>query len=177
MNESSPKSLSKSLTMFEGWSYSQTFRVIGQSLEERGVQDFSLTWEDEEFVVRGQPNAPLKQRWVDKFLGQKVVRTERSVEIHYSLKSLLWLQIRGEALRKNPNQIPDYFRPSQTLRTMGRYVDTRYMPMLSLRLSGGTFYLELQERSGNRRVEEHGIWSFENYFLRTYLQRRIVEAA
>jgi hypothetical protein len=122
--------------------------------------------------VRGQRIAQLKQRWVDKLLGNKVVRIERSVEIHYSLKSLLWLQIRGEALRKNPNQIPDYFRLSQTLRTLGRYVDTRYMPLLSLRLSGGTFYLELQERSGNRRLEEHGLGSFENYFVRTYLHRR-----
>ena len=158
--------------MFEDWSYSQTFRVIGQSLEERDVRDFSLTWEADEFVVRGRPNAQLKQHWIDKFLGKKVVSTAKSVEIHYSLKSLLWLQIRGEALRKNPNQIPDYFRLSQTLRTVGRYVDTRYMQLLSLRLSGGTFYLEFQERSGNRRVEQHGLGSFENYFVRTYLQRR-----
>jgi hypothetical protein len=158
--------------MFEDWPYSQTFRVIGQSLEERGVHEFSLAWEDEEFIVRGQRIAQLKQRWFDKLLGKKVVRTERSVEIHYSLKSLLWLQICGEALRKNPNQIPDYFRLSQTLRTVGRYIDTRYMPLLSLRLSGGTFYLELQERSGNRRLEEHPLGSFENYFLHTYLQRR-----
>ena len=100
------------------------------------------------------------------------MRIERSVEIHYNLKSLLWLQIRGEALRKNPDQVPDYFRLSQTLRTVGKYVDTRYMPLLSLRLSGGTFHMELQERSGNRRVEEHGLGSFENYFVRVYLHRR-----
>jgi hypothetical protein len=31
--------------MYEDWPYSQTFRVIGQSLEERGVQNFSLAWE------------------------------------------------------------------------------------------------------------------------------------
>ncbi len=58
--------------MFEGWSYSQVLRVIGQSLEERGVQDFSLAWQDGEFVVRGKRIAPLEQRWVDKVLGQKV---------------------------------------------------------------------------------------------------------
>ena len=163
--------------MFEGWSYSQTFRVIGQSLEERGVQDFSLTCQDEEFVVCGQRIAQLKHRWVDQFLGKKRAHTERSVEIHYSLKSLLWLQIRGESLRKNPDQIPDYFRFSQTIRTVGSYVETRSMPLLSLRLSGGTFYLELQERSGNKRVEEHSMGSFETYFIRTYLRRRIMKAA
>ena len=112
MNESLPKSLSKSLTMFEGWSYSQTFRVIGQSLEERAVRDFSLTWQDEEFVVRGQRNAPVEQRWVDKLLGQKVARTERSGEIHYSLKQRYsGCRIRGEALRKNPDLDPRLSSP------------------------------------------------------------------
>jgi hypothetical protein len=158
--------------MFEDWSYDQVLRVIGQSLEERGVQDFSLVWQDEEFVVRGKRVAPLERRWVDKLLRQKAARVERNVEIHYSLKSVLWLQIRGEGMRKNPNQIPDYFRLSQTLRTVGSYVANRAMPLLSLRRSGGMLYLELQERSGKKRVEEHPIGSFENYFLRTYLRRR-----
>jgi hypothetical protein len=75
-------------------------------------------------------------------------------------------------MRKDPNQIPDYFRLSQTLRTVGSYVGNRAMPLLSLRRSGGMLYLELQERSGKKRVEEHPMGSFENYFLRTYLRRR-----
>jgi len=158
--------------MFEGWSYSQVLRVIGQSLEERGVQDFSLVWQADEFVVRGKRVVSLEKRWVDKFLGQKAAHIERSVEIHYCLKSVLWLQIRGEGLRKDPNQIPDYFRLSQTLRTVGSYIENRGMPILSLRRRGGTLYLELQERSGKKRVEEHGMGSFENYFLRTYLRWR-----
>ena len=157
--------------MIEDWSYSQTFRVIGQSLEDCGVQDFSLAWQDEELVVRAQPIAQLEKRWVDKFLGKKVAHTERLGEIHYSLKYVLWLQNRGETLRKNPDLIPDYLRLSQTLRTVGNYVEKRSMPLLSLRLSGGTFYLEFQEHSGNRRVEEHGLGSFANYFLRTCLRR------
>ena len=158
--------------MFDGWSYSQVLRVIGQSLEERGVQDFSLAWQDDEFVVRGKRLAPVERRWIDKLLGQKSARVERSVEIHYGLKSVLWLQIRGEGMRKDPNQIPDYFRLSQTLRTVGNYIENRGMPILSLRRGGGTLYLEFRERSGKNRIEEHGMGSFENYFLRTYLRRR-----
>ena len=156
--------------MFHGLSYSQTFRAIGQSLEERGVQDFSLALQGDEFVVRTQRIAQVEQRWVDKVFGKKVAPAERSVEIHYSLKGVLWLQIRGETLRKNPDQIPDFFRQSQTLRTVGHYLDMRAMPLLSVRRAGGTLYLEFQD-SGNKRVEEHGIGTFENYFLRTYLRR------
>jgi hypothetical protein len=158
--------------MFEGWSYSQVLRVIGQSLEERGVQDFSLLWQKDEFVLHCKRVARLEQRWLDKILGQKAGHSERSVEIHYSLKSILWLQIRGEAMRKDANLIPDYFRLSQTLRTVGNYADKRTMPLQSLRRSGGILYLEFQERSGKKRVEEHGMGSFENYFLRTYLRQR-----
>ena len=158
--------------MFEGWSYSQVLRVIGQSLEERGVEDFSLVWQDGEFVLRGKRVAQSERRWIDKLLGQKAAHVERNVEIHYGLQSVLWLQIRGEAMRKNPNQIPDYFRLSQTLRTVGSYMENRGMPILSLRRAGGMLYLELQERSGKKRVEEHAMGSFENYFLRTYLRWR-----
>jgi hypothetical protein len=158
--------------MFEGWSYSQVLRVIGQSLEERGVEDFSLLWQEGEFVLRCKRIARLEQHWLDKILGQKVVRSERSVEIHYRLKSVLWLQIRGESMRKDADQVPDYFRLSQTLRTVGNYAENRTMPLLSLRRSGGILYLEFQERSGKTRLEEHGMGSFENYFLRTYLRQR-----
>jgi hypothetical protein len=158
--------------MFEGWSYSQVLRAIGQSLEERGVQEFTLAWQDGEFVVRGKRGLPLERRWVDKVLGQKAVQTDKTFEIHYPVKSVVWLQIRGESMRKDANQIPDYFRLSQTLRTVGSYIDKRAMPILSLRRSGGTLYLELQERSGNTRVEEHAMGSFEHYFLRTYLRRK-----
>jgi len=156
--------------MFRGWSYAQVLRVIGQSLEERAVQDFSLVWEDGEFVLRGKRIAALDPRWVDKFFGQKRADVERNVEIHYNLKSVLWLQIRGEAMRKNPDQIPDYFRLSQTLRTVGSYIESRDIPILSLARKGGMLYLELQERSGNKRIEEHAMGSFENYFMRTYLR-------
>ena len=156
--------------MFHGLSYSQTFRAIGQSLEERGVQDFSLALQGDEFVVRTQGIAQVETRWVDKVLGKKAAPTERSVEIHYSLKGVLWLQIRGETSRKNPDQIPDFFRRSQTLRTVGHYLDKRPMPLLSLRRTGETLYLEFQD-NGKKRLEEHGIGSFENYFLRTYLPR------
>ena len=119
--------------MFEGWSYSQVLRAIGQSLEERGVQEFTLAWQDGEFVVRGRRGLPLERHWVDKVLGQKAVQTERTFEIHYPVKSVVWLQIRGESMRKDANQIPDYFRLSQTLRTVGSYIENRGMPILSLR--------------------------------------------
>ena len=49
---------------------------------------------------------------------------------------------------------------------LGRKCNKQY------RRVGGILYLEFEERSGKRRLEEHGMGSFENYFLRTYLRHR-----
>jgi len=158
--------------MFSGWSYSQTFRAIGQSLEEFGVQDFSLSWEEEKFVIQGQRKISVAQSWLATLFQQAPRQAKRSIEIHYPYRSILWLQIQGEGMRRQPNLTPDYFRLSQTLRTVGAYVDNMTLKFQGLRRVGGNFILEFEQRDGKKRVEEHGLGSFENYFLHTYLRRR-----
>ena len=158
--------------MFSDWSYSQTFRAIGQSLEEFGVQDFSLSWRDDKFVVRGTRSMATKRNWFAALFERRPIQVNKKIEIHYLKKSILWLQIRGEGMRKRPDQTPDYFRLSQTLRTVGAYIDNLTSSFLSLTLNDGTFTLEFQQRDGRTRVEEHGAGSFENYFLHTYLRGR-----
>ncbi len=158
--------------MFSDWSYSQTFRVIGQSLEEIGVENFSLFWRDDKFVVRGTRIIAVKPSWFARFIERRGKPLHKKIEIHYLKKSILWLQIQGEGMRRRPDQTPDYFRLSQTLRTVGAYIDNLTLAFLSLTLNSGTFTLEFQHSDGRKRVEEHGVGSFENYFLHTYLRRR-----
>jgi len=158
--------------MFSDWSYSQTFRAIGQSLEEFGVQDFSLSWRDDKFVVRGTRSVATKRNWFVALFERRPKQVNKKIEIHYLKKSILWLQIRGEGMRKRPDQTPDYFRLSQTLRTVGAYVDNMTLRFLTLTRNGGIFTLEFQQRDGHKRVEEHGVGSFETYFLHTYLSGR-----
>lgn len=158
--------------MFSGGSYSQTFRAIGQSLEEFGVQEFSLFWRDDKFVLRGSRGVAVKPGWFAALFEKHPKQVSKKIEIHYLKKSVLWLQIQGEGMRKRPDQTPDYFRLSQTLRTVGAYIDNMTLGFLSLTLSGGSFTLEFQQRDGSKRVEQHGLGSFENYFLHTYLRGR-----
>ncbi|HWH76598.1 MAG TPA: hypothetical protein VNT76_04470 [Candidatus Binatus sp.] len=158
--------------MFSAWSYAQTFRAIGQSLEEQGVNNFfALSWENDQFVVRGRRREQILKGWLDKMFRRTPDELSRAIEIQYTQKNILWLQIQGEAMRKRPGQTPDYFRLSQTLRTVGAYIDNLTFSFLSLTRTGGTFTLELRERSGGMRIEKHGVGSFENYFLRSFLRR------
>ena len=158
--------------MFSDWSYSQTFRAIGQSLEEIGVQDFSLSWRDDKFVVRGTRSVAAKRGWFAALFKNRPKDVNKKIELHYLKKSILWLEIRGEGMRKRPDQMPDYFRLSQTLRTVGAYVDNMTLKFLVLTRNGGVFTLEFQQSDGHKRVEEHGVGSFETYFLHTYLSGR-----
>ncbi|MBM2803028.1 MAG: hypothetical protein HW419_921 [Deltaproteobacteria bacterium] len=158
--------------MFSDWSYSQTFRAIGQSLEEFSVQDFSLSWEEGTFVMRGQRKVNVAQGWLGTLFQKPPRQAERSIEIRYPYRSILWLQIQGEGMRRQPNLTPDYFRLSQTLRTVGAYVDNMTLKFLELRRVGGNFVLEFEQRDGKKRIEEHGLGSFANYFLHTYLRGR-----
>jgi hypothetical protein len=154
------------------WSYSQTLRAIGQSLEELGVQDFQLWPKDENFIVRYTARGPVRRPWWKRVLRRPPEQEERSIEVHYTPKNILWLQIEGEGMRKRADQIPNYYRMSQTLRTIGAYLDNMTLQFLALRQVGGTFFLEFLAWDGKVRVEQHGIGSFENYFLHTYMRGR-----
>jgi len=136
------------------------------------VQDFSLAWRDDKFVVRGTRNVAAKRSWFAALFDKRPKQVNKKIEIHYLKKSILWLQIRGEGMRKRPDLAPDYFRLSQTLRTVGAYVDNMTLGFLALTRDGGNFILEFQQKDGHKRVEEHGVDSFETYFLHTYLSGR-----
>ena len=136
------------------------------------MQDFSLFWRNDKFVVRGTRSVAARRSWFAALFEKRPKDVNKKIELHYLKKSILWLQIRGEGMRKRPDQTPDYFRLSQTLRTVGAYVDNMTLGFLALTRSGGNFTLEFQQKDGHKRVEEHGVDSFETYFLHTYLRGR-----
>jgi hypothetical protein len=154
------------------WSYSQALRAIGQSLEDLGVQDFQLWPNGQDIIVRYTKRGRVHRPWLKRIPRRPPDQEEKLIEIQYTRRNILWLQIEGEGMRKRDDQIPDYFRKSQTLRTVGAYLDNMTLRFLSLRQAGGNFFLEFLEWDGKKRVEEHGVGSFENYFLHTYLRGR-----
>jgi len=67
------------------------------------VQDFSLFWRDDKFVVRGTRNVTAKRSWFAALFDKRPKQVNKKIEIHYLKKSILWLQIRGEGMRKRPD--------------------------------------------------------------------------
>jgi hypothetical protein len=152
-------------------SYAQSLRVIGQFLDGERPEAFDLQLIDGEFVVRlrqTQPRLSWRARWHRLLAKQEKQDPER----HFPLDEVAELDRSGVAQRVNSEQNPDFYRPSQTLRTIGAYVDHTSLRLSGLSRRGQRLVLRLEEPDGRNRVEEHEVSSFHNYFLQLYLKRK-----
>jgi hypothetical protein len=154
-------------------SYALRLRALGQDLEARQVQEFDLRIEGEKFVVRG------KGRFPNGKLGSKLLAAcwrrlggKGSSSIEYSRHDLERLESEGVAKRENSHQTPEFHSLSQTLRTVGLYLDHTEFRFVGLRRRGARLAFHFEDVEGARRVEEHSIDAFHKYFLRMYFKRK-----
>ena len=156
-------------------SYSVSLRVIGQSLETQQPDEFDLEIINGEFVI----NLPAQESslWskVRKLKGSAFGfkrRDKGPTERRYSAQRVEELDQEGRSKRVKPDETPDFYRVSQTLRTVGAYVDHTSFRLVGLSRRGARLMLRLEASDGRGRTEEHLVSSFHNYFLQLYIKRR-----
>ena len=156
--------------------FSQALRAIGQSLESRKIQDFQLLINDEFILVRKMTtNKMRKGSWLSRLLLGSRGDTNDPI-LQYSGDDVRSLQAQGESQRAQPDLTPEFIRLSQTLRTVGAYIDNSAGRFLSLTRSGPMLTVEFEGALGRKRVEEHVVESFHNYFMQMYLHRKTRQA-
>jgi len=156
--------------------YSYILRAIGQSLEEKQIVDFDLIMAGRSCVVHSRRRrAPSKMR--EWWQGLWIHEPEGAFPLSYSPVDIEWLNYTGESQRRSSDQAPDFRRLSQTLRTVGAYVDLRGLQLVELRRRGDQVRIRLREASGAERVEDHSVMSFAKYFNFLYLECRINQPA
>ena len=158
-------------------SYAQTLRVIGQSLDPQRAAEFDLQLIDGEFVVRlrEQEIPPSSWKKLSRSMGiaSGFGKGERKlVEHHYSMEKIDELDQTAQTKRAGLEATPDFYLLSQTLRTVGDYIDHSSLRLSALSRRGPRLILWLEEPNGRNRVEEHVLPSFHNYFLQMYLKRK-----
>jgi len=152
--------------------YAHVLRAIAQSLEAQNIEAFDLIASESELVVRGHQEATKRTSGLlSGWFGRRKEKSEALVELHYDGDEIRRLQDLGEERRQNPGQQPDYFTLSQTLRTVGVYIDHTNFKFRRLRKTGPRLQLDFEESSGQIRIEEHLVPSFHNYFLQMYMRR------
>lgn len=153
-------------------SHAQTLRAIGQAIERSHLEDFDLESNGNSFLVRGiMKLKPQKTSFLQTLLGKSTTRDAKFLELRYSSGDVQQLEQEGQARRRGPDGMPDYYSLSQMLRTVGAYIDGKRSQLRKVYRRGTKLTLELETPQGSPNIEEHTISSFYNFFVHMYLRR------
>lgn len=156
-------------------SYSQAFRVIGQSLEKLNLKRLDLELLDGEFVVRLRhvETVPGARGRLGGLLGSAPAKTqETTLERRYTIPEIEELDQEERKRRAGVDSSADSYMLPQRLRTIGAYVDHSNLRFLGLNWDGSRVILRVEGADGRSRVEEHPISSFQDYSFGMYLKRK-----
>jgi hypothetical protein len=157
--------------MAERNTYDQQLRTIGQSLEAQRIKLFELHQRGERYVVKGEPE---KERTLLAALRswQKHKRSAGlDASLNYSLADIDELDRQGRGQRSQANRLPDFHRLSNTLRTVGYYLDQKGSKLVELHKRELSISILSQNQAGHPEFEERSVASFYELFVRLHGRR------
>lgn len=152
-------------------SYDQQLRNIGQSLEAQRIIVFELTHQGERFIVKGEPEKEISllaalRNW------QKRRRSEGlNTSLSFTGQDIDQLDRQGRANRSQANRLPDFYSLSNTLRTVGSYLDLKGAQLLEIHKRQLSVTILSQNKQGHPEYEERTIVSFYDLFVRMHERR------
>ncbi|HXG50740.1 MAG TPA: hypothetical protein VNN77_04935 [candidate division Zixibacteria bacterium] len=153
-------------------SYDLHLRAIGQALEARRVQVFELKKKGEQYVVKGEPER--SSSLIGRVLGELSERLGlRSAERTWSYfpADIQRLEREGRAKRRRPHRLPDFYSLSNTLRTLGSYLDSKGAELLEIHKRPLSVTILYRTRDGHPNVEERALVSFYGFFTDLHAKR------
>ena len=152
--------------------YDQELRVIGQALEAKGIDVFELKSEGDRYIVKGNTRKVSSligkiRDWRERIHGESLAGSNS-----YSHLDIERLERAGRSKRRNPDRLPDFYSVSNTLRTVGSYLDAKQGELLEIQKRPLSVTLLYQDKDGHPEFEERSIASFYNLFLALHGKRR-----
>ena len=145
--------------------YDRQLRAIGQSLEAQRINVFELQRHDEHFVVTGKPDRENALLALLRDWQRRLRSAGLGSSLSYSARDIENLERQGRKTRKRNNRLPDFYSLSNTLRTVGSYLDLQGAELLEIRKRTLSVTLLYRNRQGHPDFEERSIVSFYNFFL------------
>jgi hypothetical protein len=153
-----------------GLSYARALRAIGQSLEAQQAKDFDLSTLETGFVVH--ENKPPYLKWQRTIRRNGKGKALVMSDVYYSMDDIAKLDQSGKERRRTPAQTPDFHLLSQTLRTVGGFIDRRGVRLLELSRRGSKLTLRLEQPQGGKFVVKHSISSFHSVSIEMFFDRQ-----
>jgi len=152
-------------------SYDHDLRAIGQALEAQGITVFELKTKSGRYVVSGAPDQPSSvidriRRWL------RGGGSDASGTINYTAQDIEEIDRQGKSLRVRAGRLPDFYSLSNTLRTLGGYLNSKNAELLELHKRPLTVTLLYQNNDGHPHMEDRTIASFFDVFLEMHGRRK-----
>ena len=155
-------------------SYEQELRVIGQALEMRGITVFELKNQLGHYAVRGTPEKPSSViANMRRFL--RGAGKDAAGPLHYTSDEIDRIEQLGKKRRAKSNRLPDFYNLSNTLRTLGGYLNAMDAELLELHKRPLSVTLLYQNNHGHPHMEDRTIASFFNVFIEMHGRRNRVQ--
>jgi hypothetical protein len=163
--------------------YAQMLRPIGQVIESRGMESFSVTVEGDDVVVRGsQPPRPqeaisgpsLKSLWRLLRGAQQPEHepeTSARAELRYTREDIARLDAEGRNRRRGAPSAPEPHSASQILRAAGRFVDQKEGRLLAVAKEGPKISLVYESAGKTNVSEQFTVSELYDFWVKMYLKR------
>jgi hypothetical protein len=152
--------------------YAEDLRVIGQVLEARDFAVYEIVHLSEWYAIHGIPDETGS-------VWSKVLRLLRRIRHGAPAKSLTLdlteiekLSEAGRTRRSTPGRRTDLASVSNSLRTIGAYLDAREVELFELKKLGASVTLWYRDKTGHNRKEERTISSFSQLCVKLCQRRR-----
>ncbi len=146
---------------FRSFGYAKAMRSIGLLLEMRNVQAFDMKCDTCEFRLE---------------CGHKTPPCSTPIELRYSLDEIDSLERENQKARNGLYEKVDFFRLSEILRALGRYVDKKGGRLVRVsnndsNMAAGAVRLEYESCDGEQREEVFTLSSIYDICVRIYKER------
>ena len=143
--------------------YDEDLRAIGQALEARDISVFDLKRLAGNYIIECEPEQTgfLRSKvrhWLRRLRGDSELLT-------FDIADLEKLSEAGRAKRSKWGQLTNFHTVSNTLRTIGAYLDANEGQLVELHKRRISITLSYRDKEGQQRDEDRSISSFYRLFL------------
>jgi len=151
--------------------YDEDLRAIGQALEARDISVFELKRLTDWYIIKGMPDQtgsvrPKVRQWLRRLRGGSSAES-----LTLGLADIEKLTQAGRARRSKPGQLTNFRSVSNSLRTIGAYLDSQEVELVELHKRPISITLSYRDKAGHEQKEDRTISSFYNFFLDLYGKR------
>ncbi len=165
--------------------YAGLLRPIGQTLDHLRIESFTVTSDDDGFLVRDKTRnrtqlTPRERSFLTELSATHAASYDKRdalrlasgiFEWHLTNADIERLEIVGRERRRDTDQAPDSHSVSQILRMVGEMIDNRRGRLVSVSKVDNLVTVEFLSSSGQLISENYTLAMIYNFWVRAYKKR------